>query len=189
MRIAIFGGSFNPLHTGHLFIAEETRIELCYDKVIFVPANIPSHKNDFSGIDAYSRFVMVQEALKEYDYFSVDGCDIERGGISYTIDTINYIYNNYDFTGKLGFIIGDDLLPDFSKWKDADKLKQLIDLIVVKRENTNKIESVYPDYYINNTILSISSTEIRKRVKAGKTIKYLVPEQVRLIILKNNYYR
>ncbi len=189
MKIVIFGGSFNPLHIGHLFIAEEARTELGYDKVIFVPSNISSHKEDLSGITSSARLEMLEEALNKYDYFIVDPSDIKRGGVSYSIDTVNHIYQNYSFKGKPGFIIGDDLLNDFKTWKTADKLKQLIDLIVVKRVSEEKLDSSLPDYYIENTIIPLSSTEIRKRVKEGKTIKHLVPESVRLKIIKNGYYR
>ncbi|MCL2705745.1 MAG: nicotinate (nicotinamide) nucleotide adenylyltransferase [Spirochaetaceae bacterium] len=189
MRIAVFGGSFNPLHIGHLFIGEAVRTELGYEKVIFVPSNISSHKEDFSGINASARLEMLEESLKEYNYFIVDPSDIERGGVSYSIDTINHIYKNYSFEGKPGFIVGDDLLKDFPTWKTADRLKELIDLIVVRRISDEKLDSNLPNYYIRNTIVPISSTEIRERVKQGKTIKHLVPESVRLKIIKNGYYR
>ncbi|MCL2294407.1 MAG: nicotinate (nicotinamide) nucleotide adenylyltransferase [Spirochaetes bacterium] len=189
MRIAVFGGSFNPLHVGHLFIAEEVKTELRYDKIIFVPSNISCHKEDFSKVTSSARLEMVREALEEYDYFIVDSSDIERGGVSYSIDTINHIYENYTFEEKPGFIIGDDLLKDFPTWKTADKLRELIDLIVVRRISDEKLDSNLPNYYIENTIMPVSSTEIRKRVKHGKTIKHLTPEKVRIKIIKNGYYR
>ena len=189
MKIAVFGGSFNPLHIGHLFIAEAVKTELGYDKIIFVPSNISSHKEDSSGVTSFARLEMVEEALKEYNYFIVDPSDIERGGISYSIDTINHIYKNYSFDGNPGFIIGDDLLEDFQTWKTANKLKKLIDLIVVRRISGEKPDSTLPDYYIENTIVPISSTEIRNRIEQGKTIKHLVPESVRLKIIENGYYR
>ena len=189
MKIAVLGGSFNPLHIGHLFIAETVRSELGYDKIIFVPSNISPHKEDLSGVSSLARLKMIKKVLKEYNYFILDTSDIERGGVSYSIDTIDHIYKNYSFKGKPGFIIGDDLLKDFPTWKKADKLKELIDLIVVRRISDKKPESAFPDYYIENTILPISSTEIRSRVKNGKTIRHLTPESVRLKIIKNGYYK
>ena len=189
MKIAVFGGSFNPLHIGHIFIAKAVKAELGYEKVIFVPSNISAHKEDLSGVSSIARLEMITEAIKEYDDFIVDPSDIERGGVSYTIDTINHIYKNYSFSGKPGFIIGDDLLKDFSTWKTADKLKDLIDLIVVRRISDEKLDSNLPNYYIENKVISVSSTDIRKRVKQGKTIKDLVPESVRSKIIKNGYYR
>ena len=189
MKIAVFGGSFNPLHMGHIFIAEAVKKELGYEKIIFVPSNVSCHKEDFSGISAAARLEMLQEALKEYDSFIIDTSDIERGGVSYSIDTINHIYKTYTFEGKPGFIIGDDLLKDFKTWKTADKLKELIDLIVVRRISDEKLDSFLPNYYITNTRMFISSSEIRDRVKQGKTIKELVPECVRKKIIENGYYR
>ena len=189
MKLLIFGGSFNPLHNGHLFIAEEAKSALNYDKVIFVPSNISSHKYDDSGLDPEARYLMLETALKDYPDFSVDRFDLERGGISYTIHTIDHIYENYSFEGKPGFIIGDDLLPGFKSWKNVEALLEKIELVVVKRNSDIKIESVYPDFYIDNTVLPISSTEIRKRVKNGKSLRFLVPDAIREIIEKNGYYR
>ncbi len=189
MKILIFGGSFNPLHNGHLFIAEEAKYTLSYDRVIFVPSNISSHKEDRTGLDPEARFSMLEEALKEYPDFTVDRFDIEHGGVSYSVNTIDHIYRNYRFDGKPGFVIGDDLLPGFNSWKNVDELIKKIDLVVVRRESDEKIESEYPDYYIDNTVLPISSTDIRNRIKEGKSVKFLVPDIIREMIEKNGYYR
>ena len=189
MKILIFGGSFNPLHNGHLFIAEEAKQTLKYDKVIFVPSNISSHKNDNSGLDPEARYLMLEETLKDYPDFTVDRFDLERGGVSYTIHTIDHIYKNYRFDGKPGFVIGDDLLPGFKTWKNVEELLEKIELVVVKRNSEEKIESEYPDFYIDNTVLPISSTEIRNRIKNGKSVRFLVPDKIREIIEKNGYYR
>ena len=189
MKIALLGGSFNPLHMGHIFIAKTVMSELEYDKIIFVPSNISAHKEDLSGVNSSARLEMITEALNDYSYFIVDTSEIERGGVSYSIDTVNHIYKNYTFDGKPGFIIGDDLLNDFFTWKAADKLKDLIDLIVVRRISNEKLDSNLPNYYIKNTIMTISSSDIRERVKQGKEINNLVPESVRIKIIKNGYYR
>ena len=189
MKILVFGGSFNPLHNGHLFIAEEAKSSLKYDRVVFVPSNISSHKEDRTGLDPEIRFMMLEKALEDYPDFTADRFDIDKGGVSFTINTIEHIYKNYSFEGKPGFVIGDDLLPGFSSWKNAEKLLTKIELVVVKRESNEKINSEYPDFYIDNTLLPISSTEIRKRVKEGKSVRFLVPDSIREIIEKNGYYR
>lgn len=189
MRIAILGGSFNPLHIGHLFIAEEARTVLGYEKIIFVPSNISSHKDDFTGLKPEIRLEMVEAVISGNSFFTLDDCDIKRGGVSYTIDTIADLSKKFSFTGKPGFIIGDDLLDGFSKWKNSGMLREMIDLVVVKRYLHTKPETIKPDFYIDNTILPISSTDIRNRVKEGRSIKYLVPEIVREKILENGYYR
>ena len=189
MKILVFGGSFNPLHNEHLFIAEEAKSTLNYDRVIFVPSNISAHKEDSTGLDPEKRFVMLEKALADYPDFTADSFDIEKGGVSYTINTIDHIYEKYSVEGKPGFVIGDDLLPGFSTWKNVDTLLKKIDLVVVRRDSREKINSEYPDYYIDNTLLPISSTEIRNRVRAGKSVRFLVPDSVREIIEKNGYYR
>ena len=189
MKVLIFGGSFNPLHNGHLFIAEEAKNTLGYDKVVFVPSNISSHKEDNTGLDPEIRFRMLEKELENYPDFFTDRFDIDFGGVSYTINTVEHFYKEYSFEGKPGFIIGDDLLPGFSSWKNVDHLAEKIDLVVVRRDSAEKIDSEYPDYYIDNTLLPISSTEIRNRIKAGKSVRFLVPDSIREIIEANGYYR
>ncbi|MBO7430937.1 MAG: nicotinate (nicotinamide) nucleotide adenylyltransferase [Spirochaetia bacterium] len=189
MRTFIFGGSFNPVHTGHLFIVQEVMYQLGYERAILVPANIASHKENHTTITPQERLEMLHAAVDDIPGCIVEECDIKRGGITYSIDTIHYILEHYDITGKLGFIIGDDLLPGFGTWKKPDEIKKLVDLIVVHRNAEECIESKYPDFYIKNKMLPISSTEIRERVKKGYPIKYLVPEKVREIIEQRSFYR
>ena len=189
MRTFIFGGSFNPVHTGHLFIVQEVMCQLGYERAILVPANIASHKENHTMITPRERLEMLHAAVDDIPGCIVEECDIKRGGVTYSIDTIHYILDHYDITGKPGFIIGDDLLPDFGSWKEPDEIKKLADLIVVHRNNAECIESEYPDFYIKNKMLPISSTEIRERVRKGEPIRYLVPEKVREIIEQRKYYR
>ena len=190
MRIVIFGGSFNPVHIGHLYIAEEIRTELKYDRVLFIPANIPAHKADRSGLAPDARLQMLITAVLNEKNYITDSCDIDRGGITFSIDTVRSIYDRYDFEGKPGFIIGDDLLDGFKTWKNSEKLIEMIDLIVVKRNISEGEENFsFPYLTVNNSVLPVSSTEIRDRVKNRKTIKYLVPDAVIKIIENNGYYR
>ena len=189
MRTFIFGGSFNPVHTGHLFIVQEVMYRLGYERAILVPANIASHKENHTSITPQERLQMLHAAVDNIPGCIVEDCDIKRGGITYSIDTVHYILDHYDITGKLGFIIGDDLLPGFGTWKKPDEIKQLVDLIVVRRDVEEPIQSDYPDFYIKNKMLPISSTEIRERVRKGEPIRYLVPEKVREIIEQRRFYK
>lgn len=189
MKLAILGGSFNPPHLGHIYIAETACAALEYDTVIFVPSHISAHKDDFSGVTPDQCLKMLHIALEKHENFKIDTCDLKRGGISYSINTIEYIYKNYTFTGKPGFIIGDDLLEGFSKWKEVEKLKNLIDLIVVRRKHRPNTESPFPDFYLDNKVMEISSTEIRNMLKEGKDIKKFINPIVLLEIEKNGYYR
>ena len=185
MRTFIFGGSFNPVHTGHLFIVQEVMYQLRYERAV----NINYFKNKDTVITPEQRLEMLHAAVDDVLGCVVEDCDIRRGGITYSIDTVHYILDHYDITGKLGFIIGDDLLPDFGRWKKPDEIKKLVDLIVVRRDIQEPIPSDYPDFYIKNKMLPISSTEIRERVRKGEPIRYLVPEKVREIIEQRKYYR
>ena len=189
MRTFIFGGSFNPVHTGHLFIVQEVMYQLGYQRAILVPANIASHKENHTLITPQERLLMLHAAVDDIPGCIVEDCDIKRGGVTYSIDTIHYILDHYDITDKPGFTIGDDLLSGFGTWKKPDEIKKLVDLIVVRRNTENPIASDYPDFYIKNKMLPISSTEIRDRVKSGYPIRYLVPEKVREIIEQRRFYR
>ena len=189
MKTFIFGGSFNPVHTGHLFIVQEVMYQLGYERAILVPANIASHKENHTAVTPQERLQMLHAAVDSITGCIVADYDIKRGGITYSIDTIHYILDHYDITGKLGFIIGDDLLPGFGTWKKPEEIKKLVDLIVVRRDIEEPIPSDYPDFYIKNKMLPISSTEIRERVKKGEPIRYLVPEKVREIIEQRRFYK
>ncbi|MCQ2604748.1 MAG: nicotinate (nicotinamide) nucleotide adenylyltransferase [Spirochaetia bacterium] len=189
MKTFIFGGSFNPIHTGHLFIVQEILYTLGYERAILIPANIASHKENHTKLTPSDRLEMVRAAVEDIPGIIVEDCDIRRGGVTYSIDTVKYILANYDITGKLGFVIGDDLLPDFDKWRSPDELKKLVDLIVVRRNVEEKIDSEYPDHYIMNKMLPVSSTEVRERVRKGQPIGYLVPDKVRKIIEERGFYK
>ena len=189
MKTFIFGGSFNPVHTGHLFIIQEVMFHLRYQRAILVPANIASHKVNDTSVAPEDRLLMLRAAVEHIPGCIVEDCDIKRGGVTYSIDTIHYILDHYEITGKLGFVIGDDLLPDFDKWKQPEEIKKLVDLIVVHRNMEECINSDYPAFYIKNKILPISSTEIRQRVKKGYPIQYLVPDKVRELIEQHQFYK
>ena len=189
MKTFIFGGSFNPVHTGHLFIVQEVMYQLGYERAILVPANINYFKENCTAVTPQERLEMLHAAVDDIPGCIVEECDIKRGGITYSIDTIHYIIDHYDITGKPGFIIGDDLLPGFGTWKKPEEIKKLADLIVVRRNIEDPIDSNYPDFYIKNKMLPISSTEIRERVKKGYPIRYLVPEKVREMIEQRRFYK
>lgn len=189
MKTFIFGGSFNPVHFGHLYIVREVFRELGYERAILVPANIASHKENLTRLTPEDRLMMLKAAAEDIPHCIVEDCDIRRGGVTYSIDTVRYIIDKYDITGKPGFIIGDDLLPSFNTWREPDKLKELVELIVVRRDMEEKYESVYPDRYIMNRRYTLSSTEIRDRVRKGLPIDSMVPEKVRMLIEEHRFYR
>lgn len=176
MKIAMFGGSFDPVHVGHLFIAEEARANLGYDRVVFVPAYQPPHKNDAPAAGAEHRVRMLELALDGREDFLVETWEIDNRGVSYTIDTVKHLYDSYPIDGRLGLIIGDDLVDGFHTWKGADELEDIVNIIIATREGETSAR--FRHSTIDNPPLPVSSSGVRERVKAGKAYRYLVPESV-----------
>ncbi|MFP4179803.1 MAG: nicotinate (nicotinamide) nucleotide adenylyltransferase [Spirochaetaceae bacterium] len=187
MKTVILGGTFNPVHIGHLYLAEEVKLSLNYERVIFIPAYIPAHKEPDHSTTAVQRLEMLRCAVFNTD-FVVDSCEIQRGGVSYTIDTIDQINENYNVTGKPGLVIGDDLVDGFQKWKEWETLIEKVDLIVAHRSYREEVSCEFAHTYLNNLILPISSSDIRARVEKGLSFRYFVPESVFSYIEENKVY-
>ncbi|HZK20224.1 MAG TPA: nicotinate (nicotinamide) nucleotide adenylyltransferase [Treponemataceae bacterium] len=202
-RIAILGGTFNPIHNGHLALAEAVVSECGYDKVVFIPAFYPPHKKFNNEVSDADRLKMLILAIKNNPAFEVETCEIDRGGISYTIDTIEYLYNKYNgenihsnrlLLGKIALVIGDDLAKDFYTWKSAKLLEQKTDIILARRiihtnacgaistnSNTHDKLGNFKEYTyqkLENAVLPISSSDIRKAIKNKKAWRYFVPPAV-----------
>jgi len=184
MKIGILGGTFNPIHIGHLILAEEAREKLILDKIIFVPTYLPPHKDNSDIAPANDRLAMVKLSISGNRYFSISGLEIKRDGRSYTIDTIKEfktIYPNDD----LYFIIGSDLLKYLDEWKDLVEIIKMVKFIVATRPGY-PLEKI-PAYISTVAIraVDISGFEIRRCVKENKSFRYLVPEPVYKYIIKN----
>lgn len=182
------GGTFNPPHIGHLLLAAEVRQELGYDRILFIPSNKPAHKEVDGGVTSAHRLAMVKLSLEGLPWASLEPCEIIRGGVSYSIDTVECVYKNYDLTGKPGLVIGDDLFQGFSTWKDADFLTRRADIIVAHRLYEEKLVFPYEHRYISNKILPLSSSEIRQRIREEKPWEPLVVPGVRDYIRKEGLY-
>lgn len=206
MKIAIFGGTFNPFHIGHAMLAEKVLIELGYDKVLLVPSYMPPHKNINSQIDPMHRLGMVKAFCEEYNgRIEVETCEIDRGGISYSYETVNYLSEKYKsvLDGKLGFVLGDEVAAEFHKWKNPELIAEKVDFIITRRypgidvmeksiygNNPNgsykgdfgsKFDLKafgYPCIYLSEPVLPVSSTEIRTKIGRNKSWRYLVSEAV-----------
>lgn len=197
-KIGIMGGTFDPIHLGHLILAEETRVHFNLDKVVFIPSGRPPHKNWDDITEPYDRYEMTLLATNDNPYFFVSTMEIEREGLTYTVDTIKRLKKeNKD--AEYYFITGADSLVDIYKWKNHEELLKLCKFVTVKRigipnsqlENLiDKINKEHRDtaYLLTIPYIDISSTGIRNRVKRGKSIKYYVPEEVERYIKKKKLY-
>jgi len=188
MKIGILGGTFNPIHIGHLILAEETREKIGLEKVIFVPAYFPPHKENSDIAKAEHRLAMVKLATADNRNFSVSDLEIKRDGRSYTIDTIKELKVVYP-QDELYFIIGSDLLEYLDEWKDLNEILKLVKFIVATRPGypLEKIPSHIATIPIR--AVDISGFEIRKAIKENKSFRYLVSEAVYDYINKKRLYR
>ena len=188
MKIGILGGTFNPVHIGHLILAEEAREKLGLEKVIFVPANLPPHKDDKNIAKPEHRLKMLKLAIKGNKYFSVSDLEIKRLGRSYTIDTIREFKEKYS-QDELYFIIGSDLLKYLDAWKDLAQITQMVKFVAATRPGY-PLEQI-PSYIktLGIRAVDISGFEVRECVKEGKSFRYLVPEAVFNYINKIKLYR
>jgi nicotinate-nucleotide adenylyltransferase len=189
VKIGILGGSFNPPHVGHLILAENIRERMSLDKVIFVPANIPPLKKNEDLLDAETRLHMVNLSIKDNPYFESSRTEIERGGISFTFDTLKTFKEVFGKGHQLFFIAGSDVLKDIHLWKKIEEILKLAKFIVVTRKDC-KVPSFLPKEIeiIHMEAIEISSSQIREKISRGESIRYLVPEAVRKFILKRKLY-
>ncbi|MTI81511.1 MAG: nicotinate-nucleotide adenylyltransferase [Firmicutes bacterium] len=197
--IAIMGGTFDPIHYGHLVAAEQVRHEFQCEQVLFIPASIPPHKDKRLISPVVHRLAMTQMAVVTNDYFTVSTLEIDRSGPSYTIDTVKAVKEKYN-PDNLYFITGADAVLEIISWKNVEQLLSACNFVAATRpgydisnlqhkldglpgEHLRKIISIYIP------ALAISSTDIRRRVHKGEPIKYLLPEPVEHYIKKNNLYK
>jgi len=188
MKIAILGGTFNPPHIGHLIISERAYSVLKLDRVFFIPANIPPIKEKFTEIGKHHRLKMTQLATKDNPHFTVLDWELQRGGVSYTIDTVDEIRAKLSPT-EIYLIMGWDQALIFDKWKDPDKLLGLCKPIVFTRPG---YEGTLPEILRNSQTLplhiDVSSSMIRDMLIRGESIRYLVPNTVISYIYKHKLY-
>lgn len=198
-KIGIMGGTFDPIHIGHLVTAEAVRIEYNLEKVLFIPAGYPPHKQDLLVTPALQRYIMTVMATISNTAFVVSSIEMERPGPSYTIDTIRDLISHYGELTEFYFITGADAVSDLPTWSHIEDLLDLCHFVGATRPGCiSTIDSVI-QYFGNKgrqrihrlTIpeLEISSTDIRDRVKKGRSIKYIVPESVEQYILNEGLYK
>ena len=183
LKIGIYGGTFDPIHHGHLILAREARERLGLDKLMFVPARIAPHKRaPFAS--AEMRLSMLRAAVEGEAGFEVDDCELRRPPPSYTIDTVEDIRRR-EPDAEIYYLVGEDNLASLGSWRRFDQLQTLVRFVVLDRTGAEATHA----YPIVARKIDISATNIRKRVASGQSIRYLVPESVEEIIRRNNLYR
>jgi nicotinate-nucleotide adenylyltransferase len=184
-KVGILGGTFNPPHLGHLIIANEVQTQLDFDEIWFMPNQNPPHKDNTNGVSSLHRLAMVQRAITDNTLFQVQSIELERSGRSYTFDTMKLLTEKYDH--KFYFIIGADMVEYLPKWYKIEELIQLVTFVGVNRPEYDQ-HSDYPIIHVDVPNIEISSHMIRERVKAGKNIRYFVPNMVLEYIEENRLY-
>ncbi|MBN6037440.1 nicotinate-nucleotide adenylyltransferase [Amycolatopsis sp. 195334CR] len=190
-RIGVMGGTFDPVHHGHLVAASEVQSRFALDEVIFVPTGQPWQKSDRVVTRAEDRYLMTVIATASNPVFSVSRVDIERGGQTYTVDTLRDLRAEYPDT-ELHFITGADALEQILTWRNADELFDLAHFIGVTRPGYHLNDHHLPSgkvSLVEVTAMAISSTGCRERVERGEPVWYLVPDGVVRYIDKRGLYR
>lgn len=199
MKIGLMGGTFNPIHHGHLILSEYVRDSLKLDKIIFIPTGLPPHKDHFNMISGEIRLEMTKIGTETNKFFQVSDIETKRQGMCYTIDTLKELKSIYP-NDQIYFLIGADSLFELPTWKDYEEILRTTKLIVVNRPGgkNDLIDDKIKEYNgafggniirVESPLIDISSSEIRSRAQDGKSIKYLLPETVERFILENNLYK
>ena len=191
-KIGILGGTFDPIHLGHLVLAEQVAERLKLDQVIFIPCLRSPHKTRQKLSPAQDRLRMTQLALEDNSSFSVSDIELKRKGLSYTVDTLKELKNLHP-NSQIYFLTGSDVLDELGAWKHPEQIYRLAKVVIATRPGFDKFDRrnrfAKKSIVVPITGIDVSSSEIRRRAKRGKSIKYLVPSRVEDYITKKKLYR
>lgn len=197
MRVGVLGGSFDPVHIGHLILAEEARGRLDLAVVYFVPAGEPPHKRDRRLAPAEDRIAMIELALADNEHFRVSRVDVDRPGPHYTVDLVQIIQEQLPAGCELYFLMGFDSLAELPTWHEPARLIAACHLVALTRHDISvdweKLEAALPGIRQRVTILDmpeleIASHQLQERIRAGRSIRYLVPDEVARYIREHGLY-
>lgn len=198
-RIGILGGTFNPIHIGHLFMAEHARVEMELDMVLFIPTGVPYMKNSKEILPSDERMKMLELSIVSNPYFHTSDIEIKREGNTYTYETLEELHQLYP-NAELFFLVGADCLFTIERWYQPQRIFDNCTLLAANRNDVPQKELSEKKQFLENRFhakvvlldvpqIDISSTKVRENVKQGKSIRYMVTNQVHDYILQNNYYR
>ncbi len=183
-NIGIFGGSFDPVHNGHLILAREALETLGLDQILFIPAAQSPHKTGLAPAPAGARWEMLTAAIEGEDYFAASRIELDRPPPSYSVETIEKLRADLP-DAQLFFLVGEDNLPQLPTWHRFADLQRLVEIVVLDRSGSD----LTCGYRIVRRLIDISATTIRKRVASGQSVRYLVPEAVERIIHRQQLYQ
>ncbi|CAM4000269.1 nicotinate-nucleotide adenylyltransferase [Cohnella lubricantis] len=191
-RTGLMGGTFDPIHLGHLLAAEAAREAADLDEVWFIPTNVPPHKAQ-PGADAQARLEMVKLAIADHPAFRAEDAELVRGGVSYTVDTVAALREHHP-DRSFYWIVGTDMMNDLPNWRRIEELAAQVRFVCLRRQGEDSEASALPAYLRDNILqapmppIGISSTAIRDRLREGRSIRYQVPDAVRDYIGRNGLY-
>ena len=200
MRLGLLGGTFDPVHLGHLLLAECCREQLRLDQVLFLPAAVPPHKRDRQLTPAAQRIEMLELAIAGHQQFAVCRLEIDRGGVSYTVDTLRH-FRHEDPEGELFSLMGADMLHDLPHWREAETVCQLAVVAAVRRAGMPNLDftalaavaspervALFQGHQVEMPAIGLCSTAVRRRVAAGQSIRYQTPRAVEKYIQTHGLY-
>lgn len=201
MRLGVFGGSFDPVHYGHLLLAECCREQLCLDKVLFVPAGLPPHKKDHRLTPAVHRVAMLELALAAEPGFEICRYEVDRAEVSYTVETLRYLKSRFP-SAELFLLVGADMLNDLPNWREAGEVCRLATPVGVRRggmapPSLDHLRAILDpgrldelrSLQVDMPQIELSASDIRARVATGRSIRFRVPKAVEMYILSHGLYR
>lgn len=179
MRIGLYGGSFDPVHRGHLLVAQAALEELNLDRLVFIPASQSPFKPGLQPADGGKRLRWLRLALAGQTRCQVDTVELDRGGVSYTIETVR-IFKESHPAATLFYLVGADHVPQLPQWRDAESLAGLVEFVVIPRPGAFPVSTpgVFRLRHLKGWPINVSSSQIRERIRHGLSVRHLVPEAV-----------
>jgi nicotinate-nucleotide adenylyltransferase len=188
-KIGLLGGTFDPVHIGHLLMARAAMETMGLDKVIFIPSCVPPHKKTPTLFTAQARLKMVRVAITGIPQFEASDFEVNKGGRSYSVDTVRHFREVYSPLTKLFFIVGGDAIKELAHWKNIEEIKKMCSFVSVNRPGYARGDHKFKYRAVTMNGIEMSSTEIRKRILQGKTVQYLVPDSVLRYIKRHRLYQ